>query len=117
MASFIEVRVVRPAVERLEALLTRTGAPAAVTDAVGAGAMPSHADEERAVMTVVGRPPLLRGGHEREQIGLNRFEVEAVELSRVIEAGAHRIGKRRRTVEHRELEQLREPIDVRPRLK
>src|SRR5258705_2289232 len=39
-APLVQVRVVRPAVERREALLTCTGAATAVGDAVGAGAVP-----------------------------------------------------------------------------
>ena len=59
-AGLVEVRVVGPAVERGEALRAGAGAAAAVVDAVGAGAVPRHADEERAVVAVVGRPPVLR---------------------------------------------------------
>ena len=44
-ARFVEVRVVRPAVERREALLAGAGAAAAVADAVGAGAVPRHPNE------------------------------------------------------------------------
>src|SRR5262249_28446967 len=42
-AGLVEARVVRPAVERREALLTRAGTAAAVTDAVRARAVPRHA--------------------------------------------------------------------------
>ena len=55
----VEVGVVRPAVQRGEAQCAVTGAATTVGDAVGAGAMPGHADEEGAVVTVVGRPPFL----------------------------------------------------------
>ena len=41
----VEADVVRPAVERREALLAAAAAAAAVADAVGAGAVPRHADE------------------------------------------------------------------------
>ena len=41
----VQVDVVRPAVERREALLAAPAAAAAVADAVGAGAVPRHADE------------------------------------------------------------------------
>ena len=46
-ARLVEADVVRPAVERREALLAATAAAAAVADAVGAGAVPGHADEQR----------------------------------------------------------------------
>src|SRR5262249_48608132 len=47
-ARLVEVRVVRPAVEGREALLARAGAAAAVSDAVGARAVPRHADHQSA---------------------------------------------------------------------
>ena len=48
---------------RGEALLARPGAAAAVGDAVGAGAVPRHADHQTAVVPEIGRPPLLRVRH------------------------------------------------------
>ena len=56
-AGFVEADVVGPTVERGEALLAATAAAAAVAGAVGAGAVPGHADEERAVVAEVGGPP------------------------------------------------------------
>src|SRR5208337_7832 len=47
----VEVRVVRPRVERRETLLAGAGAAAAVGDAVRPRAMPRHADHQPAVMT------------------------------------------------------------------
>ena len=111
-ARFVEVRVVGPTVERREALLARARAAAAVADAVRARAVPGHANEERSVVAVVGRPPVLRRGHQREEVGLDRLEVETVELAGVVEIGAHRVGERRRPVKRREVQQLGEPIDV-----
>ena len=67
----VEVGVVGPAVERLEALLAAAGAAAAVGHAVGAGAVPGHADEERAVVAVVGRPPVLRRGQHLPDVLLD----------------------------------------------
>ena len=55
----IEVRVVRPAVQRGKTQRPCTGAAAAVTSPICAGAMPCHADEEWPVMAIVCRPPLL----------------------------------------------------------
>src|SRR6185436_14205419 len=46
----VEVGVVRPRVERREALLAGAGAAAAVGYAVGARAVPRHADHQTAVM-------------------------------------------------------------------
>src|SRR5690606_31461902 len=58
-AGLVEVAVVGPRIERGEALLAAVGATAAVGRAVGARGVPGHADEERAVMAVVRRPPRL----------------------------------------------------------
>mmetsp|Transcript_65950 Transcript_65950/g.147981 ORF Transcript_65950/g.147981 Transcript_65950/m.147981 type:complete len:368 (-) Transcript_65950:118-1221(-) len=60
----VEVRVVVPAALGLEALAAAGAAPAAVRVAVGAGAMPSQADEERPVVAVVRGPAVLRAGHQ-----------------------------------------------------
>src|SRR6185369_15220173 len=52
-ACLVEVRVVRPGIERRETLLPAAGAAAAVRHAIGAGAVPGHADEEAAVMAEI----------------------------------------------------------------
>src|ERR1700754_4000433 len=49
-ARLVEVAVIRPGVERSEALLAAPAAAAAIAGAVGAGGVPRHADEEGAVM-------------------------------------------------------------------
>src|SRR6266487_2960170 len=49
-------------------LLSGSGAAAAVADAVGAGAVPRHANEERPVVAIVGRPPILRVRHQGMQV-------------------------------------------------
>src|SRR5207253_11021901 len=54
-AGLVEVGVVRPAVEGGEALLAGAAAAPPVLDAVGAGGVPRHPDEERPVVAVVGR--------------------------------------------------------------
>src|SRR5664279_4642762 len=58
-ARLVQVAVVGPAVEGGEALLATAGTATAVADAVGARAVPRHADEERAVVAEVGGPPAL----------------------------------------------------------
>ena len=55
----IEADVVRPTIERCESLLAPTTAATAVAGAVGAGAVPGHANEQRPVVAEVGGPPLL----------------------------------------------------------
>ena len=76
------LHVVRPAVQRREALLAGSGAAAAVADAVRAGAVPGHADEQRPVVAEVGRPPFLRVRHQGMQVLDHGVEVEALEFLR-----------------------------------
>ena len=55
----VEVAIVRPAVQGVETLLAAVTATAAIQRAVGARAMPRHANEKGAVVAVVGGPPVL----------------------------------------------------------
>jgi hypothetical protein len=55
----VKIRIVRPAVQRLEPLLSATRAAAPVMDAIGTGPMPGHADEEWPVVSIIRRPPVL----------------------------------------------------------
>ena len=115
-ARLVEARVVGPAVQRREALRALAAAAAPVGDPVGAGGVPAHADEQRAVVAVVRRPPVLRGAHQLDQVALQRVEVERRELLRVVEALAHRVRQRRVAVQHGEVELVRPPVVVRPRV-
>src|SRR5690606_13935572 len=58
-ACLVEADVVRPAVERGEALLSTAGAATAIDHAVSPGAVPGQADEQAGVAAPVGRPPVL----------------------------------------------------------
>src|SRR5262245_2748565 len=58
-ARLVQADVVRPTVERREALLASAPAAAAVPYAVGAGAVPRHANEQGTVVAEVLRPPVL----------------------------------------------------------
>ncbi|MDQ1094063.1 hypothetical protein QE400_003476 [Xanthomonas sacchari] len=108
----VQADVVRPAVERSEALLAAAAAAAAVAGAVGAGAMPGHAHEQRAVVAEVGRPPVLRIGHQRVQIALERFQVELLERLGVIELRVQRIGAGRMLVEQVHAQLLGPPVAI-----
>src|SRR5262249_34070585 len=88
-------------------------AAAAVTDAVGAGAVPGHADEQGPIVTEVRRPPVLRVGHERGEILLQSREVEALELLGVVEVLAHRIGLGRMLVQDVQSQLVGPPVAVR----
>ncbi len=91
-ACLVEADVVGPAVQWGESLRAGTATAAAVGDAVGARRVPRHADEEPAVVAVVGGPPVLRVGHQRVDVGRQGVEVEAVELRGVIEVLTQRVG-------------------------
>src|SRR5207249_3047422 len=114
-ARLIQVRVVGPAVQGSKALLAFAATAAAVGDAVGAGGMPRHADEERAVVAVIGRPPVLRRRHQLDEIPLQRLDIEGLELFCVVEVVPHRIGQVRVVVEYRKVELIRPPVIDRPR--
>ena len=92
--------------------MSAAGAAASVGDAIGTGTVPRHADEERAVMTEVGRPPLLRIGHQGAQIALHRGEIEFREFLRVVEFLAHWIGLRRVLAQDRQAKLLGPPVAV-----
>ncbi|MGY4437811.1 hypothetical protein ACVW04_000593 [Bradyrhizobium sp. LM2.3] len=112
-ARLVEVGVVGPAVERRETLLTGAGATAAVRGAVGARAVPGHADHETAIVTEVGGPPFLRFRHQSGQILDDRVQVERLEFLGVVEFLAHRIGQAGILVQHLDAELSWPPIAVR----
>ena len=114
-ARLVEARVVGPAVERGEALSAAAATAPAVGDAVRARGMPAHPDEQRPVVAVVGRPPVLRRRHHLEDVPLQRLDVEGLELLRVVEVLAHRIGPGRVLVENLQVQLIRPPVLVRPR--
>jgi hypothetical protein len=91
-ARLVEVAVVRPAVEGRVTLRAGARAAATIGDAVGTRSMPGHAHEERPVVAVIGRPPVLRVGHQGMQVLDHGIEVESLELLGVIERLAHGVG-------------------------
>src|SRR5262249_19673064 len=62
---------------------------AAVADPVRSCAVPRHANQERPIVAIVGRPPLLRGRHQTMEVLDHAIQVEALELFRVIEPLVH----------------------------
>ncbi len=113
-ARLVEARVVGPTVEGGKALSAGAATAPAIGDAVRAGGMPTHPDEERPVVAVVGRPPVLRRRHHLEDVPLQRVEVEGLELFCVVEVLAHRIGPGRVLVENLQVQLIRPPVLVRP---
>src|SRR5690606_3400261 len=84
-AGLVQVDVVGPAVEGRKTLLAALGPAAAVAGAVGAGAVPRHADEEGPVMAEIRRPPLLGVGHELLEVFLELPIVKLLKLLGVVE--------------------------------
>src|SRR5581483_3337073 len=101
------------AVEWGEALAAVARATPAVAGAIGAGAVPRHANEQRPIVTEVRRPPALRVRHHRVQVTLERGEVEGLQLLRVVEAGPHRVRLRRALAQQIEAQLVRPPVAVR----
>jgi hypothetical protein len=95
----LEVRVIRPAIQRRKALLPPTATASTVTRAIRARAVPGHPNEQGPVVTEVGRPPVLRVRHERREILFQGGEVEALELPGIVEVRAHRVGSGRMLVQ------------------
>ena len=108
----VEVGVVGPAVERREPERPEARAAASVVDAVGARAVPGHADEERAVGAEVGGPPVLRRRHEREDLFLQRLQIDFLEFFGVVERRVGRVGERRVLAQNIQLELVRPPVAV-----
>ena len=111
-ARLVEVGVVRPGVERREALLAGAGAATAVGDAVGAGAVPGQTDEQSAVVTEIGRPPVLRVGHQGMQVLDHGIEVEALEFLGVVEPLPIGSAEGWLRMQHADIEVLRPPVAV-----
>ena len=54
---------------------------------LGAGCVPCHPDEERPVVAIVRRPPVLAVGHQRIEVFLKCLQIELLEFFRVVERG------------------------------
>ena len=80
--------------------------------AVGAGAVPGHADEERTVVTVVGWPPGLRLGHDGLDFLFDCGQIEFLELLGVVERRTHRVAAHVVLVQDAQVELVRPPIAV-----
>ena len=112
-ACLVEVAVVWPAVEGCKSLRAEARATAAISDAVGACAVPGHADEKRAIVAIIRRPPVLRIRHQGMKVFDHGMQVKAFEFFSVIERLAHRIGFFRVLVQDSQVELVRPPVCVR----
>jgi hypothetical protein len=63
-------------------------------------------------MAEIRRPPILRLGHQRDDVSFDCRQIERLEPRGIIEGFAHRIGLRRVLVEYREIELIRPPQPV-----
>ncbi len=111
-ACLVQVGVVGPTVERGEALHALPATAAAVVDAVGARGVPAHADEQSGIAAVVGRPPVLRGGDDRQHVGLQRLGVDLGEFLGVVEVFTVGVGRRSVRVQFRHVDLVGPPVLV-----
>ena len=87
----VQVPVVGPTVQRRESLVTSACATPAVVNAIGAGAVPGHANHQPAIMAPVSGPPVLRIGHQRFEILDYGLQVQRPELPGVVKRLSQRI--------------------------
>src|SRR5690606_5653972 len=71
-----------------------------------------HADHQAHVAAEVGRPPVLRTGHQVQQVLLQRRVVELAELLAVVEVLAQRIGALRVLGQQVQAQLVRPPVAV-----
>jgi hypothetical protein len=71
--------------------------------------VPGHPDEERSVVSVIGRPPILRRRQDLLDILLDGIEVEACKRLGVIEIFAQWVGFGGMLPKWREVELVRPP--------
>ena len=109
----VQIDVVRPGVERREALVALAATTSPIGDPVGAGRVPGHADHQPAIVAPVGRPPGLAVGHQGLEIVFQGVDVELLELLAVIEAGTHRVGLVILLMQDVQAQRLRPPVHVR----
>lgn len=99
-------------VEGSKALLTLATTTAAVKDTVGTGGVPGHADEETAVVTKVGGPPVLGVGHEGVEVLLEGIVVEGLEGGGIVKVGTEGVAGGVVLAENVELDSIGPPGGV-----
>ena len=111
-AGLVQADVVRPAVQRREALLAGPGAAPAVADPVGAREVPRHTDHQRAVVAEVRRPPVLGVRQHGRDVALHGGKIEGLERVGVVELVAQRVGHGGVLREDLQVEPVRPPLAV-----
>ena len=109
-AGLIEVGVVGPAVERCKTLGTVACSATTIVGAVGPGTVPGQSNEERAIVAVVGRPPILGICHELGEVLLKSLHVELRKLLGVVEIGVERISLDRVLMKNIDVELIGPPV-------
>src|SRR5580693_5305027 len=74
--------------------------------------MPRHTDEERAIVSIISGPPLLRCGHQRMEILDYGIEVEALELLRIIELLVRGIRQGGVLMQNPQVQLVRPPVSI-----
>mmetsp|Transcript_27576 Transcript_27576/g.51167 ORF Transcript_27576/g.51167 Transcript_27576/m.51167 type:complete len:574 (+) Transcript_27576:2069-3790(+) len=72
-ARLVEVAIVGPGIQRRKALRTGCCTTTAICRAVCASRVPRHTHKERAIVTIVSRPPVLAVAHQGGKVGLQRL--------------------------------------------
>jgi len=75
--------------------------------------VPRHSDEKPPVVTVIGRPPVLRVGHQRIEVLLYGLQVEFIEFLGIVELLAHGIAQVRVLMKNLKVQLVRPPVPVR----
>ena len=110
--SLVQVGIVGPAIERRKALRAIRRPSPAIRDAISPGAVPGHANEQRAVVAIIGGPPLLRSRQESVEILLQRRHVEFLELLGIVETLSQRIALGRILVKNLQVQLVGPPVFV-----
>ncbi|MNL31305.1 hypothetical protein D3C87_1530860 [compost metagenome] len=93
-------------------MLPGTCATSTVTGTVGAGGVPGHAHEERAIVAEVGGPPVLGVGHQCRQVAFDRCKIQGLERFGIVEALVHGVGQGRVLVQDLQIQLVRPPVTV-----
>ena len=112
-ASFVEISVVGPTVERGKSLCAIRSTTSAVSNAVRSCTVPGHANEQRAVVAIICWPPILRRCEQLVDVFLQGYQVEFPELLSIIKIFTHRISLHRVLVKDLQVQLVRPPIPVR----
>jgi len=107
--SFVEIRIVGPAIERFKPLLTATRAAPAIGDTVGARTVPCHPNKKWRVGTVIRGPPILCVCQNRRDILLDGVQIEFLKLRGILKIFPHGIRFTGMLAKRRQIQSFRPP--------